>query len=84
MNQSTMMHYLDSINRQLTHYAYHIGQIVFLAEHYRSTEWQSLSIPKNRSAEFNQYLSNKSSLENKHHRFDVAAKFGEQGEEKTS
>jgi len=63
---------------------YHIGQIVFLAKHYRSTEWQSLSIPKNRSAEFNQYLSNKSSLENKHHRFDVAAKFGEQGEEKTS
>jgi hypothetical protein len=45
-----------AINRQLTHYAYHIGQIVFLAKHFRSSEWQSLSVPRNRSAEFNQYL----------------------------
>src|SRR6478609_2222622 len=47
---------VQAINRQLMHYAYHIGQIVFLAKHFRSTEWQSLSIPRNRSAEFNQYL----------------------------
>ena len=34
-------------------YAYHIGQIVFLAKHFRSADWKSLSIPRNRSAEFN-------------------------------
>ena len=44
---------VQAINRQLTHYAYHIGQIVFLAKHFRSSEWKSLSIPRNRSAEFN-------------------------------
>jgi hypothetical protein len=42
-----------AINRQLMHYSYHIGQIVYLAKHFRSTEWRSLSIPRNRSAEFN-------------------------------
>jgi hypothetical protein len=47
---------VQAINRQLMHYAYHIGQIVFLAKHFRSNEWQSLSIPRNRSAEFNKYL----------------------------
>ncbi|HET8781375.1 MAG TPA: DUF1572 family protein [Pyrinomonadaceae bacterium] len=44
---------VQAINRQLTHYSYHIGQIVFLAKHFRSTEWNSLSIPRNKSAEFN-------------------------------
>ncbi|HYY58870.1 MAG TPA: DUF1572 family protein [Pyrinomonadaceae bacterium] len=48
---------VEAINRQLTHYAYHVGQIVFLAKHLRSSEWQSLSIPRNRSAEFNAYLA---------------------------
>ena len=43
----------QAINRQLAHYAGHVGQIVFLAKHYRSQEWQSLSIPKGKSAEFN-------------------------------
>src|SRR5678816_1851412 len=47
---------VQAINRQLSHYAYHIGQIVFLAKHFRSSQWQSLSIPKNRSAELNQFL----------------------------
>ena len=37
---------VQAINRQLTHYAYHIGQIVFLAKHFRSAQWQSLSIPR--------------------------------------
>jgi uncharacterized damage-inducible protein DinB len=37
---------LQAVNRQLTHYAYHIGQIVFLAKHIRSVEWKTLSIPK--------------------------------------
>lgn len=44
---------VQAINRQLMHYSYHIGQIVFLAKHFRSTEWRSLSIPRNKSAEFN-------------------------------
>lgn len=44
---------VQAINRQLMHYAYHIGQIVFLAKHFRSAEWTSLSIPRNRSLEFN-------------------------------
>ncbi|HEX8772053.1 MAG TPA: DUF1572 family protein [Pyrinomonadaceae bacterium] len=48
---------VEAINRQLTHYAYHTGQIVLLAKHLRSSEWQSLSIPRNRSAEFNAYLA---------------------------
>jgi len=44
---------VQALNRQMTHYAYHIGQIVFLAKHFRSTQWNSLSIPRNKSAEFN-------------------------------
>jgi uncharacterized damage-inducible protein DinB len=37
---------IQAINRQLMHYANHIGQIVFLAKHFRSSEWKSLSIPR--------------------------------------
>ena len=44
---------LQAINRQIAHYAYHVGQIVFLAKHFKSSEWQSLSVPRNKSAEFN-------------------------------
>jgi hypothetical protein len=43
----------QAINRQIAHYAYHIGQIVMLAKHFRGAEWKSLSIPRNRSADFN-------------------------------
>jgi hypothetical protein len=50
---------LEAINRQLTHYAYHVGQIVLLAKHFRSTGWKTLSVPKNKSAEFNQFLADK-------------------------
>jgi len=49
----------EALNRQMTHYAYHIGQIVFLAKHFRSSEWRTLSVPKNRSSEFNQFLADK-------------------------
>jgi Protein of unknown function (DUF1572) len=48
-----------AINRQLTHYAYHVGQIVFLAKHFRSRDWNSLSIPRNKSAEFNANMQTK-------------------------
>ena len=40
---------LDAINRQLAHYPYHIGQIVFYAKMLKSSDWESLSIPKNKS-----------------------------------
>ena len=43
---------MQAINRQLAHYAYHVGQIVFLAKHFRSAQWRSLSIPRGKSAEF--------------------------------
>ena len=44
---------MQAINRQIGHYAYHCGQIVFLAKHFRASEWKSLSVPRNKSAEFN-------------------------------
>ena len=44
---------IDAINRQLAHYPYHIGQIVFYAKMLKSTEWNSLSIPKNKSISYN-------------------------------
>ena len=44
---------LEAINRQLTHYPYHIGQIVFIGKMICDTNWQTLSIAKGRSKEFN-------------------------------
>ena len=43
---------LQAINRQIAHYAQHIGQIVFLAKHLRSKEWKTLSIPRGKSEEY--------------------------------
>jgi hypothetical protein len=45
---------MQAVNRQIAHYAYHCGQIVLLAKHFRSEEWKSLSVPRNKSGEFNQ------------------------------
>lgn len=45
---------LEAINRQLGHYAYHVGQIVFLAKSVRNEEWRSLSIPRDKSKSYNQ------------------------------
>ncbi len=44
---------LQAINRQIAHYAQHIGQIVFLAKHLKSSEWKTLSVPRGKSEEFN-------------------------------
>jgi uncharacterized damage-inducible protein DinB len=44
---------MQAINRQVAHYAYHCGQIVLLAKHFKSGQWQTLSIPRRKSAEFN-------------------------------
>jgi hypothetical protein len=43
---------LQAVNRQVAHYAYHTGQIVFLAKHIRSGKWKMLSIPRGKSEEF--------------------------------
>jgi hypothetical protein len=50
--RGTSLSVIEAINRQLTHYAYHVGQIVFLAKHFQSGRWQSLSIPRGQSEEF--------------------------------
>jgi hypothetical protein len=43
---------MQAINRQIAHYAYHCGQIVLLAKHFKGSQWKSLSVPRNKSAEF--------------------------------
>lgn len=48
---------MQAINRQLAHYPHHVGQIVLLAKHFACDHWQSLSVPRNRSAEFNQKVA---------------------------
>jgi hypothetical protein len=45
---------MQAINRQIAHYADHVGQIVLLAKHFQHANWKSLSIPRNKSADFNQ------------------------------
>jgi len=44
---------IEAINRQLAHYPYHVGQIVFYAKQLKNSEWNSLSIPKNKSGNYN-------------------------------
>lgn len=43
----------EAINRQLSHYAFHIGQIVFTGKLIKGSNWQSLSVPKGKSSAFN-------------------------------
>jgi hypothetical protein len=69
---------IQAINRQLMHYANHIGQIVFLAKHFRSREWKSLSVPRNRSAEFNAYLAERPGVADKEKQLETVADFGSQ------
>ncbi|WP_162342386.1 DUF1572 family protein [Cyclobacterium salsum] len=45
---------MDAINRQLTHYASHVGQLIYLGKMLHSGTWQSLSVPKGQSKTFNQ------------------------------
>jgi hypothetical protein len=48
---------VQAINRQLAHYPHHVGQIVLLAKHFAGPSWQSLSVPRNKSAEFNRRVA---------------------------
>ena len=43
---------MQALNRALAHYAQHIGQMVFLAKHLRSSQWQTLSIPRGKSEDY--------------------------------
>jgi uncharacterized damage-inducible protein DinB len=53
---------MQAINRQIAHYAYHIGQIVYVAKHLASDHWTSLTVPRGKSADFNaQVASGKAS-----------------------
>lgn len=73
---------LEAINRQLTHYSYHVGQIVFLAKHLKAADWKNLSVPRNRSAEFNQFLADKQAAgQNTGDRFASAAEFAAKTEQ---
>src|SRR5437764_7825269 len=74
---------VEAMNRQLTHYAYHVGQIVLLAKHFKSSEWKSLSVPKNRSADFNQFLAAKQAAgEGTGNRMEAPSEFIEEGKKK--
>ncbi len=48
---------VQAIHRQLAHYPYHCGQIVFLAKHFRGREWKSLSIPRGKSTTYNERVA---------------------------
>ena len=48
---------MQAINRQLAHYPYHCGQIVFLAKHLKGEHWRSLSVPRKQSQEFNRRVA---------------------------
>jgi len=48
---------MQAIHRQMAHYAYHVGQIVLLAKHAAGAGWQSLSVPRGKSEEFNRRVA---------------------------
>jgi hypothetical protein len=50
---------LRAINRQIAHYAYHVGQLVLLAKHFAGNRWETLSIARGRSEEFKKGLRSK-------------------------
>ncbi|MFD0715061.1 DUF1572 family protein [Paenibacillus sp. GCM10027626] len=47
---------IQAIHRQISHYGYHVGQIVYIAKAYCASHWQTLSIPKGGSASFNKQM----------------------------
>jgi uncharacterized damage-inducible protein DinB len=48
---------MQAINRQIAHYSYHVGQIVFLAKHLQAAQWKCLSVPRGGSAGFNRAVA---------------------------
>lgn len=55
---------LDAVNRQLAHYPYHIGQIIYIAKMLKNNDWKTLSIARNKSEDFNQTMLENSENEN--------------------
>lgn len=49
----------DAVLRQISHYPYHIGQIVYIGKMIKNTDWKTLSIARNKSADFNQEMHSK-------------------------
>jgi len=49
----------DALNRQLAHYPYHVGQIVYIGRMIKDDSWESLSIPKGQSQQFNNQMQQK-------------------------
>ena len=50
---------MQAINRQIAHYAYHCGQIVFLAKHLQAKQWKALTVPRGKSEDFNERVARK-------------------------
>ena len=50
---------VDAVFRQLAHYPYHIGQIIYIAKMMKNEDWQTLSIARNKSADFNAEMHSK-------------------------
>jgi uncharacterized damage-inducible protein DinB len=65
---------VKAIYRAISHTGQHVGQITLLAKHFRGGDWKTLSIPKNKSEEFRQFMSN---LEDKGNYLETAREFGE-------
>jgi len=57
--RSESLSVIDAINRQLAHYPYHVGQIVYLGRLIADTKWKSLSIPRGQSIAFNKGMGYK-------------------------
>ena len=72
---------VEALNRAVTHCAYHVGQIVFLAKHFRSSEWQTLSVPRNKSNDFNQYLQ--TGKGEQLNRFEAVEQFADESQKKS-
>jgi hypothetical protein len=48
---------MQAVNRQVAHYGLHVGQIVLLAKHFAGNEWESVSVPRGQSVEFNRQVA---------------------------
>lgn len=57
--RSEQLTVIDALNRQLAHYPYHAGQIVYLGRMIKGASWQSLSIPPGKSNEYNQQMNHR-------------------------
>lgn len=57
--RSEKLSVIDALNRQLAHYPYHVGQVVYIGKMIKKEQWKSLSIPKGKSDEFNSSMNQK-------------------------